>query len=63
MVVQCSFWHVFGLSVESVEAQPVYGHQRGETEEDATIYFFDGYIFNIPFMKIMVGNVYGLVDD
>ena len=63
MVVQCSFWHVFGLSVESVEAQPVYGHQRGETEEDATIYFFDGYIFNIPFMKIMLGNVYGLVDD
>jgi len=63
MVVQVSFWHVFGLSVESVEAQPVYGHQRGETEEDATIYFFDGYIFNIPFIKIMVGNVYGLVDD
>lgn len=63
MVVQCSFWHVFGLSVESVEAQPVYGHKRGEDEEDATIYFFDGYIFNIPFMKIMLGTVYGLADD
>ena len=63
MVVQCSFWHVFGLSVESVEAQPVYGHKGGEDEEDATIYFFDGYIFNIPFMKIMLGTVYGLVDD
>jgi hypothetical protein len=63
MVVQLSFWHVFGLSVESVEAQPVYGHQRGESEEDATIYFFDGYIFNIPFCKIMIGTVYGLADD
>lgn len=63
MVVQLRFWHVFGLSVESVEAQPVYGHQQGETEEDATIYFFDGYIFNIPFCKIMIGTVYGLADD
>jgi len=63
MVVQFSFWHVFGLSVESVEAQPVYGHKQGQGEEDATIYFFDGYIFNIPFVKIMVGNVYGLADD
>ena len=63
MVVQFSFWHVFGLSVESVEAQPVYGHKQGQGEEDVTIYFFDGYIFNIPFVKIMVGNVYGLADD
>jgi len=63
MVVQFSFWHVFGFSVESVEAQPVYGHKQGQGEEDATIYFFDGYIFNIPFVKIMVGTVYGLADD
>ena len=62
MVVQCSFWHVFGLSLESVEAQPVYGHKRGESEFDATIYFFDGFILNIPFMKIMIGDVYGIAD-
>ena len=62
MVVSVRFWHVFGLSVESVEAQPVYGHLPNETEEDATVFFFDGYIFNIPFVKIMIGSVYGLVD-
>lgn len=60
MVVSFRLWHVFGLSVESVEAQPVYGHKDDETEEDATIYFFDGYIINIPFVKIMIGTVYGL---
>lgn len=63
MVVQVNFWHVFGLSLESVEAQPVYGHKRGEDELDATIYFFDGYILNIPFCKIMIGNVYGFAED
>jgi len=62
MVVSVRFWHVFGLSVESVEAQPVYGHQPGESHDDATIYFFDGYVFNIPFVKIMIGTIYGLVD-
>jgi len=63
MVVSIRFWHVFGLSVESVEAQPIYGHMPDETQEDAQVFFFDGYIFNIPFVKIMVGSVYGLVDD
>ena len=63
MVVQCSFWHVFGLSAESVEAQPVYGRKCGESEFDADIYFFDGFILNIPFMKIMIGDVYGIADN
>lgn len=62
MVVSVRFWHVFGLSIESVESQPVYGHQRGESEDEATVYFFDGYILNIPFIKIMIGDVYGLID-
>lgn len=62
MVVSCRFWHTFGLSIESVEAQPVYGHRRDESEEEATIYFFDGYVINIPFIKIMIGDVYGLID-
>ncbi len=62
MTVSIKFWHVFGLSWESVESQPVYGHQHGETPDDATIYFFDGYIFNIPFCKIMIGEVYGFLE-
>ena len=62
MVVSIRFWHVFGLSVESVEAQPIYGHMPEETEEDAQVFFFDGYIINIPFIKIMIGSVYGIVD-
>ena len=63
MVVSVRFWHVFGLSVESVEAQPIYGHKRGEDEDTAEVYFFDGYIINIPFCKIMLGDVWGLADD
>lgn len=62
MVISVRFWHVFGLSVESVEAQPIYGHKRGESEDDAQVFFFDGYILNIPFVKIMIGSVYGLVE-
>jgi len=63
MVIQCSFWHVFGFSVESVEAQPIYGHKYGESNENSIIYFFDGFIINIPFCKIMLGDVYGFAED
>ena len=62
MVVSIRLWHVFGLSIESVESQPVYGYVQDETEEEATIYFFDGFVINVPFIKIMIGDVYGLVD-
>jgi hypothetical protein len=62
MVVSVRFWHVFGLSVESVEAQPIYGHMPNEDEDDAQVFFFDGFIINIPFVKIMVGHVWGMTD-
>lgn len=63
MVVQVSFWHVFGLSLESVEAQPVYGRKQDESDLDATIYFFDGFILNIPFCKIMIGDIWAIADN
>jgi hypothetical protein len=63
MVVSIKLWHVFGLSVESVESQPIYGHMKGEDEDDAQVFFFDGYIINIPFVKIMIGDVYGIIED
>jgi hypothetical protein len=62
MVVSVRFWHVFGLSLESVEDQPVYGRTPKDAEEEATIYFFSGYILNIPFMKIMIGDVWGFIE-
>lgn len=62
MVISVKFWHVFGLSLESVEAQPVYGNTPEDSAADATIYFFDGYILNIPFMKIMIGEVWGFLE-
>ena len=62
MVISVKFWHVFGLSLESVEDQPVYGHAPQESDEDAIIYFFSGYILNIPFFKIMIGNVWGFIE-
>ena len=62
MVVSVRFWHVFGLSIESVEAQPIYGHKIGD-EGNEQIFFFDGYVINIPFVKIMLGDVWGLVED
>ena len=63
MVISVKFWHVFGLSLESVEAQPVYGYTSEDDEADATIYFFDGYILNVPFLKIMIGTVWGMIDN
>jgi hypothetical protein len=48
--------------MESVEAQPVYGHQRGDDPDNAQVYFFDGYIINIPFVKIMIGDIWGMVE-
>lgn len=62
MVVSVKLWHVFGLSLEAVDSQPVYGHTNEESEADATIYFFSGYILNIPFVKIMIGEVWGFIE-
>tara|TARA_R110002126_G_scaffold118405_3_gene258476 strand:- start:258 stop:443 length:186 start_codon:yes stop_codon:yes gene_type:complete len=61
-MISCKFHHVFGLSAETVEDQPVLGFTEDETIEDATVYFFNGYIINIPFIKIMIGEVYGFLD-
>ena len=62
MVVSVKLWHVFGLSIESVEAQPIYGHLPTETMDDAQVFFFDGFIINIPFIKIMLGDVWGVTE-
>lgn len=44
--------------METVEAQPVLGWKFGEDIKDAQVYFFDGFIINIPFFKIMIGEVF-----
>ena len=62
-MVTARFHHVFGLSAETVEDQPVLGFKQGETIEDAEVYFFNGFVINIPFVKIMIGDVYGIMED
>ena len=59
-MVSFRFHHVFGLSVETVEDQPVLGFRLDQTIDEAEVYFFDGYIINIPFVKIMIGHVWGV---
>lgn len=56
------FHHVFGLSAETVQSQPVLGWKTGEDIDDAQVYFFDGYIINIPFCKIMIGEVFDIFE-
>jgi len=56
------FHHVFGLSAETVQSQPVLGWKDGESIDDATVYFFDGYVINIPFCKIMIGEVFDVFE-
>ena len=62
-MVACRFHNVFGLSAETVEGQPVLGWKDGEDIDEAEVYFFDGYVINIPFFKIMIGDVYGIFED
>jgi hypothetical protein len=57
-MVTAKFHHVFGLSAETVQAQPVLGWKEGEDINDAQVYFFDGFVINIPFIKIMIGDVF-----
>jgi len=57
-MVAARFHHVFGLSVETVEAQPVLGWKQDEEINDAQVFFFDGFVINIPFVKIMIGDVF-----
>ena len=57
-MVAVRFHHVFGLSIETVESQPVLGWKNGENIDDAQVYFFDGWVINIPFFKIHIGQVF-----
>lgn len=57
-MVSYRFHHVFGLSAETVQSQPVLGWKDGEDLDEAQVYFFDGFIINIPFIKIMIGEVF-----
>lgn len=57
-MITAKFHHVFGLSAETVEAQPVLGWKEGQSIEDAQVYFFDGFVINIPFCKIMIGDIF-----
>ena len=52
------FHHVFGLSIETVQSQPVLGWKKQEEIGDAQVYFFDGFVINIPFVKIMIGDIF-----
>lgn len=57
-MIAIRFHHVFGLSAETVQSQPVLGWKEEEDIDEAQVYFFDGYIINIPFVKIMIGEVF-----
>jgi len=57
-MVTAKFHHVFGVSAETVQAQPVLGWKEDEDIDDAQVYFFDGFVINIPFIKIMIGDVF-----
>ena len=57
-MVTARFHHVFGLSIETVEAQPVLGWKLDEDINEAQVYFFDGFVINVPFIKIMIGDIF-----
>ena len=61
-MVAIRFHNVFGLSAETVQSQPVLGWKSGEDIDDAEVYFFDGYIINIPFFKIMIGEIFDIFE-
>ena len=57
-MITARFHNVFGLSAETVQSQPVLGWKEGEDIDEAQVYFFDGYVINIPFVKIMIGDIF-----
>ena len=61
-MVVIRFHNVFGLSAETVQSQPVLGWKDGEDIDDAQVYFFDGFVINIPFFKIMIGDVFDIFE-
>ena len=56
------FHNVFGLSIETVQAQPILGWTDDTDIDEAQVFFFDGWIVNIPFCKIMWGDVHDFFD-
>ena len=62
-MIAIRFHHVFGLSIETVQSQPVLGWKDEEEIDDAQVYFFEGFIINIPFIKIMIGDVYDVFEQ
>lgn len=61
-MVSIKFHNVFGISAETVQSQPVLGWKQDETIEDAQVFFFDGYVINLPFLKIMIGEIFDYFD-
>lgn len=61
-MVAVRFHHVFGLSIETVQSQPVLGWKPDEDINEAQVYFFDGFVINIPFIKIMIGDVFDIFE-
>jgi len=61
-MIVARFHNVFGLSAETVQSQPVLGWKSGEEIDDAQVYFFDGFVINIPFCKIMIGDIFDVFE-
>jgi len=61
-MVSFRFHNVFGLSAETVQSQPVLGWKEDEDIDDAQVFFFDGYVINIPFCKIMIGEIFEIFE-
>jgi len=61
-MIVARFHNVFGLSAETVQSQPVLGWKSGEDIDDAQVYFFDGFVINIPFCKIMIGDIFDVFE-
>ena len=36
--------------------------KEGQDIEDSNVYFFDGYVINVPFFKIMIGEVFDIFE-
>lgn len=62
LVISCRFHNVFGLSIETVQSQPVLGWKQDETIEESQVFFFDGFVINIPFVKIMIGDIFDIFE-
>lgn len=61
-MITARFHNVFGLSIETVQSQPVLGWKQDQDIEDAQVFFFDGFVINIPFVKIMIGDIFDVFE-